>query len=191
MALVKSVPDARVRQSVRDFVLNANFRRDYWVRDARRLQGDEHQKALGKQLVVLARPMQDIVFKVGDAKLNESIYGPIVLSLADLKPKPIAELASEAKARGVTFEHLLQALVVLVGKYDVSPAQPASQATPEPAQRLNQHILRMAKTHGHIEYLASPVIGGGLLVRHEDQLLLPDRKFAGPRVDVYRALGVA
>jgi hypothetical protein len=127
---------------------------------------------------------------VGDARLNEAIYGPIVLALADLRPKSIGEIAAVTKPQGIAFDHLLQALVVLVGKYDVLPAQPADQQDTEAAGRLNKHIVRMAKTMGHMDYLASPVTGGGLHVRHEDQLLLPDRKFAGPRVDVYRALGI-
>jgi hypothetical protein len=36
-AFLKETPDAMLRQSVRDFIVNQQFRRDCWVKGARRL----------------------------------------------------------------------------------------------------------------------------------------------------------
>ena len=45
-ALLKEIPDAMFRQTVRDFCVNQQFRRDYWVKGPRRLGAVAQAEAL-------------------------------------------------------------------------------------------------------------------------------------------------
>ncbi len=75
-ALMSEIPDAMFRETVRDFMVNQHFRRDYWVRGARRLNMLEQLEALRAVRVMLARPRADVSLKVtgslGEAAMQEA-----------------------------------------------------------------------------------------------------------------------
>jgi len=52
-ALLKDIPDPMFRETVRDFCVNQQFRRDYWVKGLRRLSMLEQGEAVRAQRVVL------------------------------------------------------------------------------------------------------------------------------------------
>ena len=70
------------RETVRDFCVNQQFRRDYWVRGGRRLNPIEQGEALRAYRIVMVQPKSDAVLKVtgalGEANLQEQIYGPVL-----------------------------------------------------------------------------------------------------------------
>lgn len=170
--LLRGIPDARFRQSVRDFCINAQFRRDYWVRGPRPLAGTAHRDALDRQLVVLAKRSKDVQLKVGEAQLNEPIYVPLLEQLSDGKPRTIGDLARVLTPRHMTLAHLLQAVMVLVGKGDAQPAQEPGEAVCCTAANLNRHLMDLSRNEGTIPFLASPVTGGAVAAPRFDQLFL-------------------
>src|SRR5262249_18830855 len=54
------ISDRGFRESVHDFMINQQFRRDYWVKGARRLSTFEQNECLGRQKVVLITGRSDI-----------------------------------------------------------------------------------------------------------------------------------
>ena len=95
-ALLNEIPDAMFRETVRDFIVNQHFRRDYWVRGARKLNALEQAEALRAERVLLVQPRADVSLKVtgslGEATMQEAIYGPILDALADHQPKALGEI---------------------------------------------------------------------------------------------------
>jgi len=91
-----SIPDPMFRQTTRDFCLNQQFRKDYWVKGCRTLTALEQAEALRGQRILLAQPRADVGLKVtgslGEATLQEAVYGPILDQLADHKPKTLGQL---------------------------------------------------------------------------------------------------
>ncbi len=75
------------RQTTRDFCVNQQFRKDYWVKGCRTLTALEQAEALRGQRILLAQPRADVGLKVtgslGEATLQEAVYGPILDQLAD------------------------------------------------------------------------------------------------------------
>jgi SAM-dependent methyltransferase len=174
-ALIKEIPDPRFRQTVRDFCMNSQFRRDYWIRGARPLAGAAHRAAMDQQRVVLTKLPQAITLKVGDVNLSEAIYNPVIEALADNKPRAIGDIIRTLVGkRTITLAQLLQALVVLTGKGDLQPAQApeAADAAKATAARLNKHVTNLSRNSAMVQYLASPVTGGGFAVPRFDQLFL-------------------
>ena len=45
-ALLKEIPDATFKESVRDFIVNQQFRRDYWIKGARKLSAIERAELI-------------------------------------------------------------------------------------------------------------------------------------------------
>ena len=177
-AFLKEIPDEMFRQTVRDFMVNQQFRKDYWVKGARKLTGPEQAEGLKSQRVILVTPRVDVSLKVagylGQASMSEEIYAPILDALADHKPKTILQLEHAIKENAVTTAQLLQAILILAGSGHVYAVQDDA-VVPKAKKRtdkLNLHLILKARSGGDITFLASPVTGGGITVPRFPQLFL-------------------
>lgn len=184
--LLKGIPDPMFRQTTRDFCVNQQFRKDYWVKGARKLAPLEQVEALRAQRILLAQPRAGVSLKVngalGEATLQETVYGPILDQLADHKPKTIGQLEQALKAapstQNLTIAQILQAAMVLSATGAVLPVQDeaASHKAKKPCERLNTHLMGKARASNELNFLASPVSGGGITVPRFHQLFLLARQ---------------
>lgn len=177
-AFLKEIPDPMFRETTRDFMVNQQFRRDYWVRGARRLPALAQAEAFRREKFILVAPRADVSLKVtgslGEAKLQEAVYGPVLDALADHHAKTFAQVEQAVQPRGVNFSQLTQAMMVLGGAGQVAPAQEESVVAKAKRQteRLNAHLMDKSRGGSDIGYLASPVTGGGINVSRFHQLFL-------------------
>ena len=176
--LLNEIPDAMFRQTVRDFVVNQQFRKDYWVKGSRKLAAPEQAEGLKAQRVMLTSHRPDVSLKVtgslGEASMTAEIYNPVLDALADHKPKTLAQLEQAVKDKGVTAAQLIQSVLILSGAGHICPVQEdflISKAKKR-SDILNTHLIQKARSGGDITYLASPVSGGGFIVGRFQQLFL-------------------
>jgi SAM-dependent methyltransferase len=176
--LVKEIPDAMFGQTVRDFMVNQQFRKDYWVKGARRLSPLEQAEALRAQKVLLATPRADVSLKVngaiGEATMHEAVYNPILDLLVDHKPKTLAQLELSLKDKNISFAQLTQAVMILAASGTLVAVQEdvlISKAKKH-TEKLNACIMDKARSSADISYLASPVSGGGVSVNRFQQLFM-------------------
>lgn len=176
--LLKGIADPMFRETVRDFVVNQQFRRDYWVKGPRKLAPTQLASLQRAQRVVLTTPQTAVSLKVsgsvGEASLNESIYTPILDFLADHQPHTLAEIEQALQGKGVSFAQLREAITMYIGKGNVAAVQDdaaVQQARPR-TTRLNQHLMELARASADISCLASPLTGGGIVVGRFEQLFL-------------------
>ncbi|EIC23772.1 class I SAM-dependent methyltransferase [Thiorhodovibrio frisius] len=179
--LLNQLPDPDFRQSVRDFMVNQQFRRDYWIKGPRRLNALEQAEALRAQRLVLIAHRPDVPLKVtgslGEANLSEAIYTPILDQLADHQPKTIGQLETSLKDQGISFPQLLQATLILTGAGHLAPVQTDAAIAQAKARSdaLNRHLMQQARGSSDVQFLASPVTGGGIQVNRFEQLFLLSR----------------
>jgi hypothetical protein len=166
------------RESVRDFMVNQQFRRDYWVKGARRLNPLEQAEALRSQKVMLIKHREDVSLKVtgslGEASMNESVYVPVLDLLADYRPKTLGWLEQTLKEKEITFPQIVQAVMVLTGAGHVCAVQDDGIANKakKTSRALNTHLMTKSRSSSDISYLAAPVTGGGVAVGRFEQLFL-------------------
>lgn len=176
--LLGEIPDPMLRQTVRDYFVNQQFRRDVFIKGARRLPLLEHTRRLQAQAFALVVSPDDRPEKVtgslGEANLQEAVYKPVFDALAsdNQSPKTVAHLQSLCE--GVGFNQIVQALMVLAGSGTVAPAQDKSvtQSARKHTKLLNTELCRRAEASSDVNYLASPVTGAGVQVNRFDQLFL-------------------
>jgi len=172
------IENAVLKETVRDFMINQQFRRDYWVKGARKLPVLEQGEALREQKVVLLTPKPDVNFEVGGARvkasLSAAIYQPILDILGDHQPHTLAQIEEAVRNRNISFPQLAQAILILCGKGNVSPAQEDSvvETAQSTANRLNTHLMQKARGSADVGYLASPVTGGGYSLSRVQLLFL-------------------
>jgi hypothetical protein len=166
------------KQTVRDFMVNEQFRRDYWVKGARQLTQLEQAKGLRDQCLLMTAYRPDVALKItgslGEANLKESIYLPVLNLMEDFKVRTLAQIEQNIKNSGITFAQLIQAVLVLCGNGTFSAVQDVGATTKakKHTDKLNTYLMLKARSSNDITYLASPVTGGGVVVGRFHQLFV-------------------
>jgi SAM-dependent methyltransferase len=177
-AFLKDIHDPMFKQTVRDFLVNQQFRKDYWVKGARTLTTLEQAEQLREQRFVMSAYRPDVSLKVsgslGEATLTESIYAPILDLMSDFKTRTLAQMEQLVKDKSINFGQLSQAAFVLCGNGTMSFVQDDTVVYKSKNQtnELNTNLMLKARNNNDIGFLASPVTGGGLVVGRFQQLFL-------------------
>lgn len=167
-----------LREGVRDFMINQQFRRDYWVRGARKLHSVQQAEKLREEHVVLqtVRDQVPMTLKglLGEAALSEEIYTPILDLLADHRPRTLLQIEQGVCSKHIHFTHIVEAVRILAGMGHLLPAQDEGGRTnvKKNTDQLNARLLDQARSSGECGSLASPVTGGGVAVDRFEQLFL-------------------
>lgn len=186
---LSDIPDPDFRQTVRDFMVNQQFRKDYWVKGRRATNVVDRSEALRTQRVMLVSPRDEVTLKAdgmqGEATLTEAVYKPILDQMADHKPRTLQQLESALQPAGLAFAQILQAVLVLAGKGDVVVVQEDNVANKarKACDRLNLHLMNHARSSNEIAWLASPVTGGAVSVPRFHQLFLLARSQGHKQAD--------
>jgi hypothetical protein len=178
--LLASIAHPVLRESVRDYCENQQFRRDVFVKGPRALSPQRQIELMQGQRFVLQVAESEIALKLngpaGEAHLQEAVYRPLAAVLAERThaPKSFAELSAHPLLRSVAASQLAQALLVLVGLNYASAAQDEAEiaAVRATSQALNRHIIERAVFSSEVSFLASPVIGAGVPLGRIQQLFL-------------------
>jgi SAM-dependent methyltransferase len=178
IAFLAAIEHPVLREQVRDYFVNRQFRKDLYLRGVRRLSAAEQRQQTLATRLVLMRPVDAIPMVVnaaqGEATLHEGIFRPLIDELAarDYAPKSFSDLMRALP--DVSLPQLVMASAVLVGAGHAAPCQtePAAQLVREKCSTFNRHLLDRAQTRDDVNFLASPVIGGGMFVDRFQQLFL-------------------
>lgn len=175
IALLAGIGHPGFRQSVRDFMLSRQFRKDYWVRGPRQLAGREQIEQLARLRIVLGSARDEVPARLrtqgGERLLTPDIYGPVLDVLADYRPHSLGGVM-EALGQRLNWGQLLQAVAILTGMSRVHPAQDDASASKvrQATRRLNHELCRMAHSSNEFQYLISPVTGSALGFERMHQL---------------------
>jgi len=178
IGILNEFADVNFRQTVRDFIVNQQFRKDYWVKGPRRSSPSERIETLRAAQIILVTPRDDIELKImgalGEATLTESVYKPILDELAGHQIKSIAEIEKKLASDNINPGQIIQAIQVLTGQGHIAPAQDAAitKQSRHKSQTLNRLLLEKAKSSSDVSYLVSPVTGGGVTIGRFAQLFL-------------------
>ena len=178
LALLNEIADPVFRQSIRDFMINQQFRRDYWVKGARKQNPLQRSEAIRRVRVVLVniREKVELTAKgtMTEGKLNADIYGPLLDVMGDHVPRTLGELETALQGKGIGLAQILEAALILSGKGDMAPAQSpeAVGAALERTQRLNQKLFERVRSSDDVASLASPLTGGAVAAGRVTQLFL-------------------
>lgn len=176
--ILAGIQDPIFQQSVRDIMVNQNFRRDYWVKGARHITPLQRVEAMRRPRVVLITPPKNIEMKLAgsliEGSLSEEVYAPLIAILADFKPHTIGELELALHDKQLSLQQIFEAALILIGKGNLMLAQEPDDIAfaTEHSQRLNLALFEHARGSEDIKYVASPVTGAGLQAPRLTQLFL-------------------
>ncbi len=169
--ILGKISDVTFRQSARDFMVNRQFRKDYWIKGPHRLTPDEQKAALRDQAVVLITDPGEIVLKADGSLVERDlpalIYRPIIELLADRQVRSLGQIEDQLSDSGIPFGPLVEAIMVLIGKGNVAAVQDGTttRRAMDGAAKLNRHLIESSVRSARVRHLASPVTGGGVFVQ--------------------------
>jgi SAM-dependent methyltransferase len=175
--LLAGIDDPVRRQGLRDYMVNQQFRRDVFVKGAVPLSGLDARAAWNEQRFALSTRRVDVPLKaagaLGEADLQAAVYEPILDALAS-GPRSFRELTAIKEIADLGWARITQALAVLVGAGHLQPCLPTADESKR-AQRtraFNAAVVKRAEASADLQFLASPVTGGGVAVNRMEQLFL-------------------
>jgi SAM-dependent methyltransferase len=177
-AILDEITDVAFKESVRDFMVNQQFRRDYWVKGARKITELEQVEGIRKQRFVLVTNRLSVSLKIngtlGEAQLSEVVYKPLLDLMADHKIRSFEQIEIALKPSGIDFAKLTQAILLLTGTSTLTYAQDeqAIHHSRKHTDKLNNYIINKSRGSNELIYLASPVTGGGIAVGRFQQLFV-------------------
>ena len=163
-------------ETTRDFIVNQQFRRDFFVKGSMKLSEEQQQEQLYATGVVLTVPAEDVAYtvntRIGVANLKKEIYEPIVKLMSAHKVYTFGEVIkaltgkSAGKGAKLTEAQIFEALRTMTLLGTLQPAVKEDTISPEiikHCQEFNRGVLLDA-AGTQINYLACPVIQGGMYV---------------------------
>jgi hypothetical protein len=174
-AFLAEIPDPMFRQTSRDFIVNQQFRKDYWVKGARKLSSFDREQALRQLRMIMTTPRADVVLKVkgalGEVTLNESVYDPILDLMGDHNDRSLGEMEILLKDK-INFAQLIEAVTLLAGSGHLNTVNEQSAVTTQTSKAMNSYMMKRAIGSNDLSFLASPVTGGAVSVNRLQQLFL-------------------
>lgn len=197
--LVKQARDPIFAQTIRDFAINRQFRRDLFVRGTNRIGMPEQTARLRQTTFQL---LQDVVqsplrFKVplGEVTANPAQYDPVVKALR-AKPASLGDVLTLPELAGRPFGEVSQTLAILVGDGLAHPVADRKLRSVSQAQALNRAVARRALLGDDYAFLGAPAAGTAIPATFMDMciLLALSEKSGTPKQadiidDVWRLLG--
>lgn len=178
--ILQELTDPVMRQTVRDYLVNQQFRKDIFIKGGRKYAQLEKSRLLQEKTFVLLSQPDQIGLKVkgslGEAALDEPIYGPLTTFLASdqFKPKSFAEIRASEECRKMEVSQIWQAVVILCGMGVCSPTHNAKTAKSmvKTARSLNRELYRRAEFSADTTAVAAPLIGSAVKLSRIEQMFL-------------------
>jgi methyltransferase-like protein len=177
---LNKISDPVFKETLKDFMKNAQFRRDYWIKGPRKSSLFDRVEQFKNFRFLLNVNPAFVDYKIkgalGEGNLTEALYSSIIDILSDHQPKIIAQIDAALRSKNIemSFLQILEVMLLLSAKSYVQICQddPVIKKVRHQTDRLNSYLINRAKDNGEISFLASPVTGGGVSITRFDQLFL-------------------
>lgn len=197
-ALLNQIINHDIRESLRDFLIGAKFRADYFIRDPiTKVAPDQFPLKLAQQVAIkLPRPHKDVklevLFGYNKVPIEDAIFRPILerLDQDNRSIKTVAEIFDKVDSPDA-IPYICELLRVLIGSNAVRVANPSfCPETVESCRALNRAFIRRVATDpslSGITILASPALGSGVRLAHSTLLgLYSDPNYPAPEREEYQ-----
>ena len=165
--LLDNVVEPAFRETLKDYFMARSFRRDVFLRGARRMSAAAQAAALREIRMALAVPpaalRRQIEVPIGEAKLEERLYGPVFAKLAQ-RPSTVGELLDLPEVKGISTATPAELTGMLYGSWQALPLRRAvDAATQRGVLRLNSVMTQRAIADGKTSSpVAAAATGSGL-----------------------------
>ena len=168
--------DPIFKEQLKDYYISRQFRKDIYIKGARKIsQNEVKEKLLNTNFVLvgLSKNFKDEMdFNLGSGNLDKDLYSKVLKFLEKdaFCPKSGLEITEACK---ITFFQMIQAMMILIKQGLVFPAQKdLSDEVKNRARKYNENMFKKQRKDSASLYLAAPLIASGIRVGNVQQLIL-------------------
>ncbi len=171
-AMLNGISDLKLRETVRDFALNTQFRADIFVKGVPTQAPSEFENLKLALCVNKEAISYSINVAIGTLNLKEEAYKPFVEYLAsdDYQPKSIKQIKEALP--NISMSTLHEAICVLFGAKYLNLAKEVQEEQRISAKKFNGQMCQRAIKGLSPHALASPVLGAGVAVNNLEMMFL-------------------
>jgi SAM-dependent methyltransferase len=175
--LVRDAPDAGMRELLKDYAANKQFRRDIYVKGVQQLTPREQRRRISETYFVrissAAKLVEKFQLPIGELKPKPQVLAALE-SAFSAEPRSGQDIAAALAAEGVKEPDAMLYLSLVVNAGAALPARKDFATVDRNAAKLlNQTIIEMAGTGDTHRFLASPVLGSAIPAAFADRLFVP------------------
>lgn len=171
LKILNEANDGIFRETLRDYIVNRQFRKDIFARGATLLGTHDLREAWLNTGFALTLPGEDIPMKtratLGEVSLQKDAYWPVINAFEEAGGyAPLREVVKNRAVAQLGWTRLQRVLRILVGSGFLHPRPSGAlddDKRRESTERLNRAIIRQAPHSNELQFLASPVTGSGIL----------------------------
>lgn len=172
--LLNGIPDGPLRETLKDYFLNTGFRKDIFVRGARRMNTARQAECLQKFGLALDVPRANakltVKLPIGEVNATPALYNPILDALAQ-QPQTMAALAQLPCLLNSNTSTLMQIAAILIASGQASPFTINPRLSADNGKRFNRALAGRAVYGDIYQALAAPLTGNGLPANYTEKLL--------------------
>ena len=177
LTFINGIENPIMREQVKDYFRNRQFRKDIYIRGARRLPEFERiERVFSLNYVLMTKDKfpQSVAVPAGNVTLTENISEKIYNYLAAKDYAPKNFKAFLEKNHDISAATMFQAIVLLMRNGNIMPcqSQTAVQHVKPQCVNLNKYICKRAYDSDDLQFLASPVTGGGFPLTKMERVFL-------------------
>ncbi|WP_112662675.1 class I SAM-dependent methyltransferase [Microvirga flavescens] len=175
LQLLSEIDDVALRQTIRDHIINQQFRRDIFVKGPIKLAPTAVRAMWLDTRFALSVTVSDLPKKVAGVRsalaMREDVLEAIGSALAN-GPRTLREMLEEPTLAKANFTSLIRTLTALIGQGSCVPCLPPQDLAERQAQtdRLNMAIARHARHEKKLRYFASGETGSAFGIDRLQQL---------------------
>jgi SAM-dependent methyltransferase len=175
LQLLNEITDPVMRETLKDFAGNQQFRTDIFTLGRQQIPDYEQKELLLESRFSLVIPRGTFTFEatfpIGRKLLLPELYDPILSALEE-QDHSLEELFYRPEIACLGAANVLEALIILCVAEYIKPAVEPSAEAVEVAWRYNISVLERAFRTTDSQFLASPVLQGGIALNWIQMLLL-------------------
>jgi SAM-dependent methyltransferase len=173
--LVRNAPDPGMRELLKDYAINKQFRRDLYVRGPQRLSTHEQRRRVSQtpfiSLLMSKSVPEKTKIPLGEISINKDVTEVVLGTIGD----GIAtggEILAAAQQKSLNERDVLTAILLLVSAGSISPAHPVrSDDAGAAARRMNQTVMKITAAADTHRFLASPATGSAISAGFLDRII--------------------
>ncbi len=177
LEFINGIENSIMREQVKDYFRSRQFRKDIYVRGARRIAEFERvERLMNMNYVLMSQNKFPKIVAVpgGNVNFAENVAEKVHEHLASENFAPKNFKSFLEKNTDISTATILQAIVLLTQNGNIMPCQSetAVQRVKTQCVNLNKYICNRAKNSDDIQFLASPVTGGGFSLTKFEKIFL-------------------
>lgn len=173
--LLNGIGDSSLKETVRDFAANQQFRRDVFTKGRGRLAKADHWELASRCRFAIVVPRENdsitLNFPRTETHFDPELYRAVLYFLEEHQLSR-EELLGKPPVARFGAENVQQALMVLLSAGYILPAVEPSPESIATARLFNYRILERTALNWEPQYLASPVVQSGIRLDWIQRLLL-------------------